>query len=308
MKNTAGSTLILRNSIPFFFCAFLLVAFPACKKEGDNPVTPPVINDSLGAGWTKKSLAAVTLVDIFFANNQVGYASGNRVYKSTDGGTNWQMVFDQQTYNLFVTPETKPFFVGMNSSLFTPNAAGTGLVACFNAVNSNRLTDVFFPDNNTGFFIKNDSLYKSINAGLSWNHVGMPLAAGYSYSSMFFTDNTNGWIIAGKKVYKTDGINIGSLLFVCDLGGQVYQSMDGGLSFTFKSALPYSGNWVDIHFLNGSTGFASKGRRIYRTTDGAATWTQVVNLGNADVQEIHFTDINHGWAACSDGTILVFRQ
>ena len=85
----------------------MIISLASCKKENDttnnvstnntnNDSTNNTTNDYLETGWQKKILPSGTnnsYIDIFFVDPLRGYtASTNGVYKSSDGGTNWDKV------------------------------------------------------------------------------------------------------------------------------------------------------------------------------------------------------------------------
>ncbi|MEI9908945.1 MAG: hypothetical protein WDO71_04315 [Bacteroidota bacterium] len=76
---------------------FLLFSFSimSCSKPNDQVTPPQESNDSLGTGWKKIPIGtSENVLDIFFINNSMGYlVAGNFIYRSTDGGNNWQKVY-----------------------------------------------------------------------------------------------------------------------------------------------------------------------------------------------------------------------
>jgi len=65
----------------------------------------------------------------------------------------------------------------------------------------------------------------------------------------------------------------------------------------------------DIHFVSANVGYITDGPRIFKTSDGGNNWTKVVALASIsnELVELHFTDVNHGWA-CGGGAILKYSQ
>ena len=72
----------------------------------------------------------------------------------------------------------------------------------------------------------------------------------------------------------------------------------------------YSENpgYHDLHFLDDKIGYMSDGHYVLKTIDGGVTWTKEVSDPSMIFYELHFIDINHGWAAGSHGTILKFSR
>jgi photosystem II stability/assembly factor-like uncharacterized protein len=109
-----------------------------------------------------------------------------------------------------------------------------------------------------------------------------------------FQSKTNGFILLddGEVVGTTDG-------------GQTVLSGTAGLPNTGGAATPGPAKPEDLTFLpDGLTGFGSTtDGAIYKTTDGAKTWTQVYN-GNRPVQRIKFLDALNGYAVGAGGLFL----
>jgi photosystem II stability/assembly factor-like uncharacterized protein len=92
--------------------------------------------------------------------------------------------------------------------------------------------------------------------------------------------------------------------------GSVSQTTDGGQSFGGKREVPGTraaggGQAVptDVFFVNDTTGFAVAGGNVYRTTDGANTWTPEF-AGGAPLRSVYFADASTGYAVGDNGTII----
>lgn len=96
--------------------------------------------------------------------------------------------------------------------------------------------------------------------------------------------------------------------------GTVVQTPDGGDSFAQRTAVPRtpatgSGDATptDVAFTSATTGFAvtagSGGGRIYRTTDGAGSWTEVAS-GPLGLNGIRFPSPTVGYAVGAGNTVL----
>ncbi len=95
--------------------------------------------------------------------------------------------------------------------------------------------------------------------------------------------------------------------FIGGQDGVILKTTDGGENWTPQVYLP-SEWWIDIFFINETTGYAVSygGGRIIKTTDSGATWTTVFHSTSANyhLKSVWFTDENHGFAAGADGLIL----
>ncbi|HVP03308.1 MAG TPA: hypothetical protein VMT10_12120 [Solirubrobacteraceae bacterium] len=91
--------------------------------------------------------------------------------------------------------------------------------------------------------------------------------------------------------------------------GTVLRTDDDGDTFAQKVAIPGTrttgggASVNDIRFLDASTGLASAGGNIYRTTDGANSWTEVNSTQRA-AKKFFFLDAQHGFAVGDQSLFL----
>src|SRR4051812_32461551 len=93
--------------------------------------------------------------------------------------------------------------------------------------------------------------------------------------------------------------------------GTVQRTDDGGQSFQQRTAVPGtaatgaspSAPPTDIWFISDTTGFASAGGLIYKTTDGGNSWTPV-STGTPKINSFFFVNTLTGYAAGDTKTIL----
>jgi len=122
-------------------------------------------------------------------------------------------------------------------------------------------------------------LYKTADAGATFtqsaNGFLSPTSGPYAIQ---FTDALHGWLAGLSGVYKTT---------------------DGGA--TLETLLPAI--LADIQFFDNNTGYIMASNKIYATTDAGTTLNQLCSIHKANLVEIHFTDIDHGWTTGSGGYV-----
>lgn len=316
--------------------AIFCLSFISCKKYSD-PITTPTA-DSLGTGWTKVTIATENIADIYFINDQIGFAVGENGYKSTDGGHTWRNTFFfGSNGNIAATPNSKVFVVNYSDFLYRSFDGGDYFSRI--AMNSGGvLSDIFFTDNDTGYLPGFSKLYQTVDGGLTWPPVNpaegldlIPDNLGLSTMNIpYFINSTTGWISNGDEVYRTNGsINNWSMatfdvhpdngfltlhapnpttVYLGSVSG-IYKSTDGGSNFSLLPALGTSlEGYVDIHFVDGNNGYVCSNKKIYKTSDGGNSWQVVVRLYEDYFSEIHFTNATHGWACGSKGLVLIFNS
>ena len=90
--------------------------------------------------------------------------------------------------------------------------------------------------------------------------------------------------------------------------GSVLSTADGGRTWSRKTAIPGAGSQslrpVDVAFLAPGTGVAlTLSGRIYRTTDGASSWS-LVHEGSGGLNGLHFASALVGYAVGTVGVVL----
>ena len=196
------------------------------------------------------------------------------------------------------------------------------------------LKDIYFPTATTGYIVGDNTGYgepgvllKTVDAGNSWTTLTSNI--NYQLNGVFFTDSNTGWIV-GDGGYNSDGAvskttdggitwttqssriadELYSVFFIDEnvgwIGGDRYcsKTIDGGATWT-RTDVTYANynSLYDIHFLDANNGWAAAGyQSLYQTTDGGASWTQVVPYDGELYTSVYFIDANNGWAA-TDGPV-----
>ncbi|MEO0106412.1 MAG: YCF48-related protein [candidate division WOR-3 bacterium] len=236
---------------------------------------------------------------------------GGIIYKTTDGGTNWQE-FQPWTINECM------FVFGMD---FVNQDIGylTGMGLIFNILpaavlyktidGGNSWTniyglslefvgkmwdDVFFVDLNNGWLAgANSDIRRTTNGGSSWTTQSAPVSG--SLKSIYFINSNEGWIVGGDYDTLTgQGIN-----------GLILHTTNGGTNWTVQvSNVPYE--FWDVYFTDNLNGWvcgykdtASPGI-FYHTTNGGNNWIEVmapsVTTGHYGLYAIKFTDAQTGFS------------
>ncbi len=160
-----------------------------------------------------------------------------------------------------------------------------------------RLFGVCFTDTEHGWAVdgQDEILYTS-NGGDTWNWMDDGLYYNEAYSSVYFVDDQTGWIAGSKILHTTNG------------GSNWTEQYDPSLSSIHG-----------LFFLDENNGYAVGGifdsynehfsHYILHTSDGGDNWnTQLYESGYyydpvGPLNDIYFTDTNHGWAVGDYGVI-----
>ena len=329
-----------RTPLFAFIVISILLNCSCSKSNNDTPTpTPPVDTttlvkpDTLTEGWSKIKIDTTQILDIFFNNNNTGYAitDHSSLFKTTNGGLTWAIKNDTvRGINMAVTNNGNIHYINGNGTIHTSVDGGSN----FSSITLSPFGesyDLFFPDDNNGFTVCGGVLFQTNNSGINWTAVtpttGLSLSS-TGYYTQFFLNDTTGWICGDGKIFKTNGnlhnwtqstftvvpsygrfVNAyptsASTIYAVSFGN-VFKSIDSGNNFSVVYALKLPTTYPpDIHFIDTNTGYISDANRIYKTTNGGTSWAPVVSLGGSSrMVEIHFTDANHGWGCTTDGYIL----
>lgn len=190
------------------------------------------------------------------STHYVGAASGG-IFKTTDNGTTWVPIFDEQGMlsigDIEISKvDTDVIWVGTGEV----NAGGGSLAYSGNGI------------------------YKSIDAGLSWEEKGLPDVG--SIGKILIDPNDENTVFVGAM----------GPLFRNDNNRGVYRSTDGGSTWEQKLFVSDSTGIIDmaIHPTNGDIVYAASWERIrrpnrrsyggetsglYRSTDGGDSWNEL---------------------------------
>jgi len=261
-----------------------------------------------GSSWIEQYFnfgVGCSMDDIQAITDQIVYAVSHGVYKTTNGGTNWNHI----------------------------NSAGYG-----------GYHSLFFLNADTGFVggkkVRHPfgTIAKTTNGGMAWDTVLS--VYGNSIESLFFISNSVGWALCGNSIYKTidegdtwqeiavNDYGLKSICFInADIGlavgrstsgdGVIIRSIDGGY------------NWDVVYILNGyelrSVCFSDSNRGfvvgldnsyllnnhnynisgiILSTDDAGGNWSVKQESWTKGLNDVYFLNNNTGWAVGYGGTVI----
>ncbi|MCP3931689.1 MAG: hypothetical protein GY705_21615 [Bacteroidetes bacterium] len=213
------------------------------------------------------------------ANDGYAGAQNGNVYKTSDGGENWTVLFPLtgNTVSSITFPPSgaEPgYTAGEVGKIYSITSTGT--TAMITGVVAN-LISISFPVSSTEGWACGEDLILHFSNN-QWTGQGAPSG---TRGAIFFVDNTRGWVVG------SDGKGDGSIL----------HTTNGGLLWSLQTdPSPSSGTLTSVFFLNAMEGWAvGNSGRVIHTTNGGTTWS-VVNLSASNLlRSVHFVSQNNGY-------------
>lgn len=229
-------------------------------------------------------------VDVYFTNEQTGYAADGRyiggpVYKTTDGGYNWfglpnfpRNVFNSTLRCLTFTDSVTGFAGSAPARIIKTTDAGDS----WYVVNRTGLTDtiglinrIFFINQTTGWAVTTrGGILKTTDAGENW-FAQLEAGSFVIFNSIYFVNPLYGWTAnEAQWPFKTTN------------GGDTWIQQTGSNIFATR----------DIYFIDSLNGFTTKILELYKTTNSGNNWYTQINS--------QYVLRTFGWLSSNHGFII----
>lgn len=214
-----------------------------------------------GVNWVNvypiNNSAAVTLIR--FADTQRGYAyrEGYGMLKTTDGGNTWTLrALPDDIFDIFFVNSSVLYAVGELGMVYKSIDGGdswTYISPTVRIAVYDFYSQYFFNENHGLVTGLRGRILRTRNGGTSWQ----PYSPTYvDFRSLSFPDNLNGYAITGDRIFKTTN------------GGNRWDTLSVNISSFFNSQFDQAYFWHKDSGIVTATEYT----RLYRTTDGGATW------------------------------------
>ena len=251
--------------------------------------------------WTaQNSGVTVSLTDVFFVDNQTGWAVGNdgTIVNTTDGGQTWTSqtsgVTDVLRAIFFIDANTG-WAVGGSTNRTMVKTTDGGLnwqsIAASN-IFSNLMYDIAFADANTGWLATYDSIYMTSDGGTTWVHEDYTTAVLVPTPRVIaVTSDTTAYVGGSRK----SGVSsrVADVFYRRADNTPVLWDISGFDPFV-------TGDEINsIAFINSDIGFAgSQKGKLLKKTDYAPSGVWELNFQlpdeNQTIWSLSFPDENHG--------------
>lgn len=285
-----------------------------------------------GVTWQAGTMPGNAWVyDADFTDALNGWAVGDSVVRTTDGGLSWVNV--PVPNDRFLPLWTVDFIdaqhglvggdvLNFDTYVLGTNDAGATWAQWSNGTNAETL-DLYALDSNrvwaSHYFGR---VSRTTNGGEDWETV--KLSDQYAVMhSIDMADALNGWTVGQNEEYAriyhtTDGgitwnrqfdtydvrlfavdaIDAQTAFAVGGFGNAkiAERTTDGGQSWQLIDVPTNDTFYMDVYFVNATTGWITGNSGIAKTTDGGNTWAAQTTPFNYGFPGIHFSDPNNGWA------------
>lgn len=226
------------------------------EQEGPNTLVYRSLDG--GQNWTSFPLDDTdNPFEIRFISDDVGFVMANdRLYRTGDGGVTWELeafIGASAPVGFYENGDGDLYVMYLNRAYISQDEGLTWE----SFLSGNAPVEITFVASDVGYMALGGQIYKTSNAGETYQLVFNPSVVYGGITFLHFFDRNRGIAMDGRNVYRTT---------------------NGGSSWTIVNdeleALDLSGNISDMEFVDDQRGLLS-GNHIYRTTDGGVSWDQV---------------------------------
>jgi len=256
-----------------------------------------------GLNWIVLSNESNDLYSMSFVNENTGWfcsyyqitsSAYNKIFRTTNGGAN---IVQQYSFSSPIGNAAKSiFFINDTTGWCIPNMKTTdGGVSWFRQGAFVGRNSFLFIDENTGWKIEAQTIYKTTNGGNEWiqynltfpgislNYNFNKLFIGGSYGAFYYSSNYgSNWINISNEYFsnlkKIDYLSSNNIRSCSDSGDILYTSNSGA---NWISKFTGNSNRInDVNFIDENTGWiVTWDGQIKKTTDNGNNWT-VKKTGN----------------------------
>ncbi|HEY4965237.1 MAG TPA: YCF48-related protein, partial [Puia sp.] len=248
----------MRSKI-FALCIGVMIVL-SCRKSNYTPPVTPVLPDSLMNWNVISTLSGTALSDIWFTSVSRGFALGDKIYQTLDGGSSWAEVPNasgaSHFFNLFFVNSKIGFAQGFSQIAITVDGGDSWMVKSLPTTTGYT---IFFAVPSVGFFGDIGGLEKTTDTGNSWVTNFSDSGIQKNYYPYFLNSDT-GFVVTGS----------GKCASTSD-GGQTWQIRTTNLP---PNQIPQIYN--QLFFLDMYNGFYACPTGVMKTSDGGQSWQHVL--------------------------------
>lgn len=236
-------------------------------------------------GWELVYTFSPGISSVYFEDSLNGFAfpSASGIYKTTDGGENWD-VQNIPNLNSEIVKIIKPninYLIGVGSGGTIIKSLDGGVNWEIKSVGtSDYLTSISSTIDGKLFVTSYDkNIFRSTDDGDTWNI--------YSLDTL--------WSALTSISFRNANIGFGVGFYNISI-----KTTDGGENWFTIPPIINGRSMFAIKFINESVGYTVGGSEIDKTTDGGITWIKKYDSGGSQLNDITTYGTNFAWVAGSD--------
>ena len=242
---------------------------------GTNGPTQVIVSDNFGETWTPVALSLPTAdlrsLHMFDANNGYAVGSSGKVWKTTDGGHNFEVYAGTTTIQAFNDINFYNTQYGMaagnGGQVWKTTDSGNSWVTISNLGNTTGQNSIAMIDSITALVAGSTIINKTTDGGTTWTPItpGIPLGP---MSRIRMRSQSVGYMIGGSGTSQT------GYVFKTTNAGDTWTNMNFPFSTTmlYNIAFRSDSEYVVVGYSGG----------VFHTTNDGGTWTQI-NVGLLNV-------------------------
>ncbi|MBK7379299.1 MAG: T9SS type A sorting domain-containing protein [Ignavibacteriales bacterium] len=191
--------------------------------------------------------------DVFFLNEQEGFVisgiysgiDSRGLYKTIDGGYNWELVVDAPDGVELLFIDSLTGFIGGSNAIYKTIDGGDSWYTTNGTTGAGK---IFFINETKGWAIHSGTIYITTNTGENWT--AQHTLPADSYTGIFFIDSLNGW---ATSTY-------------------IWQTTDGGVNWVERTDIP-AVFCNGVYFFDLQKGWILAENKLYKTNNGGLNWS-----------------------------------
>ena len=251
-----------------------------------------------GESWILASSGIATgLIDLerVDANNVAGVSGKGDIWRSTDGGLSWTMVFDglgdlPARWDISFLDNSNGWVAGQSGTILKTVNGGASWTLISNGIGIQIHDLEMFTDNFGIAACLNGYIFRTTSGGLRWETQKLEVT---------------GQIFGRDEGFRAISIVDSGFAVAAGEGGTVFRTYNGGINWESIGYPVLSGEFFieDVKFTNRNEGWivgldqgSPPYKSVYKTNNGGNTWVPAMSQ-NPFMTSVDFTDSQHGWIA-----------